>query len=58
MHHHLKCLDSLQRQGEKQKYQKNYKNFVKNKIQRNKYNQNKLAHTVVLDVFNTIALKY
>ena len=31
---------------------------MKNKIKRNKNNQNKLARAVVLEVFNTIALKY
>ena len=32
MHHHLKCLDSLQRQGKKQKrYKKKYKNLLTEK---------------------------
>ena len=31
MHHHLKCLHSLQQQGETQKYKKNKKKLLKTK---------------------------
>jgi len=57
MHHHLKCFDFLKGLV-KNKKTKKIINFAEYKIYRNKYNQNKLARTVVLEVFKAIALKH